>query len=286
MTTEEAREMTTEEALEMADGIKFVFADCDGDRAMIALAAEVRMLRADIATVKARTCVHCGCMVNVGGQCENCLEVERLRAEVRGVHAELFSERDLIARLREGLEAIRAHRDNLLADAHSRAFTPATVREKWQSEENPPVDRLDIERYFVVVTRGGMRFVAWRDGEQWIIHKPYESGTMTLDNVRLWLELPKLDDQERGATAAEAPTESTEVPCSEFRLPVVAGRRSLQSNADFERACLVHIERLQLGIGDYDSAMLATFAEAVRMVREYTDAMQVRNHNTGLSGER
>jgi hypothetical protein len=93
-----------------------------------------------------------------------------------------------------------------------------------------------------------------------------------------------LDDPARAATAAEAPTESPEVPCSEFRLPVVAGRRSLQSNADLEHACLVHIERLQLGIGDYDSAMLATFAEAVRMVREYTDAMQVRNHNTGLSG--
>lgn len=52
--------------------------------------AEVRMLREEIATVKARTCVHCGCMVNVGGQCDNCRELERLRAEVRGVHAELF----------------------------------------------------------------------------------------------------------------------------------------------------------------------------------------------------
>ena len=63
---------------------------------------------------------------------------------------------------------------------------------------------------------------------------------------------------------------------SEFRLPVVAGRRSSQSNADFERACLVHIERLQHGLGPYDSAMMATFCEAVRMVREYSDAMQVR----------
>jgi hypothetical protein len=57
---------------------------------------------------------------------------------------------------------------------------------------------------------------------------------------------------------------------------VVVGRRSEMSNADFERACLVHIERLQHGIGPYDSAMLATFCEAVRMVREYSDAMQVR----------
>jgi hypothetical protein len=46
------------------------------------------------------------------------------------------------------------------------------------------------------------------------------------------------------------------------------------SNADFERACLVHIEQLQHGMGPYDSAMLATFCEAVRMVREYSDAMQ------------
>jgi hypothetical protein len=48
------------------------------------------------------------------------------------------------------------------------------------------------------------------------------------------------------------------------------------TNADFERACLVHIERLQHGLGLYDSAMMATFCEAVRMVREYTDAMQVK----------
>lgn len=44
--------------------------------------------------------------------------------------------------------------------------------------------------------------------------------------------------------------------CSEFRLPVVAGRRSEMSNAAFERACLVHIERLQHGIGLYDCAMM------------------------------
>jgi hypothetical protein len=58
-----------------------------------------------------------------------------------------------------------------------------------------------------------------------------------------------------------------------FELPVVAGRRMTQSNADFERACLVHIERLQNGIGSYDSAMLDTFCEAVRLVREYTYIM-------------
>lgn len=71
--------------------------------------------------------------------------------------------------------------------------------------------------------------------------------------------------------------------CSEFRLPVVEGRRASTSNADFERACLVHIERLQHGLGPYDSAMMATFCEAVRMVREYSDAMQIRTPNATLS---
>jgi len=73
---------------------------------------------------------------------------------------------------------------------------------------------------------------------------------------------------------------------SEFRLPVVHGRRSSTSNADFERACLVHIERLQHGMGPYDSAMMATFCEAVRMVREYSDAMQVRTPNAGVEGRK
>jgi hypothetical protein len=73
--------------------------------------------------------------------------------------------------------------------------------------------------------------------------------------------------------------------CSEFQLPVVAGRRSSMSNADFERACLVHIERLQCGLGLYDSAMMATFCEAVRMVREYSDAMQSRARLPVLAGD-
>lgn len=60
-------------------------------------------------------------------------------------------------------------------------------------------------------------------------------------------------------------------------LPSVAGRRIRGSNADFERACLVHIDRLQGGLGDYDSALLDTLCEAVRLVREYSDAMAVKN---------
>lgn len=61
-----------------------------------------------------------------------------------------------------------------------------------------------------------------------------------------------------------------------LNLPEVAGRRIRGSNADFERACLVHIERLQHGIGPYDSAMLDTFCEAVRLAREYTDAVNTK----------
>lgn len=64
---------------------------------------------------------------------------------------------------------------------------------------------------------------------------------------------------------------------SAVALPTVAGRRLRGSNADFERACLVHIERLQSGLGDYDSAMLDTFCEAVRLCREYSDAMAMPN---------
>lgn len=71
---------------------------------------------------------------------------------------------------------------------------------------------------------------------------------------------------------------------SEFRLPEVGGRRLRTSNADFERACLVHIERLQHGIGPYDSAMLDTFCEAVRCVREYSDAMNTQNKELSNSG--
>ncbi len=67
---------------------------------------------------------------------------------------------------------------------------------------------------------------------------------------------------------------------ADFKLPVVSGTLEC-SNANFERACLVHIERLQRGIGEYDGWMLATFCDAVRMVREYnkyvTDSVELAN---------
>lgn len=59
-------------------------------------------------------------------------------------------------------------------------------------------------------------------------------------------------------------------------LPKVAGRTIRGSNRDFERSCQVHIDRLQDGLGPYDSAMMDTFAEAIRLGREYSDAMQER----------
>lgn len=65
------------------------------------------------------------------------------------------------------------------------------------------------------------------------------------------------------------------LPEHSLNLPNVDGRRIRGSNDDFERACLVHIERLQHGVGDYDSAMLDTFCEAVRLVREYNDSAEV-----------
>jgi hypothetical protein len=76
------------------------------------------------------------------------------------------------------------------------------------------------------------------------------------------------------ATGASGSAETTG-----FCLPVVAGRLSSMRNADFERSCPVHIERLQHG---YDSSMMATFCEAIRMVREYSYTMQGCTSDTNL----
>ena len=76
------------------------------------------------------------------------------------------------------------------------------------------------------------------------------------------------------ALSSNPPPNSSESPNSSAPSVQVAGRME-RSNADFERACLVHIERLQEGFGDYDSAMMATFCDAVRMVRAYSESMQV-----------
>ena len=48
-----------------------------------ALADEVRRLQEHkhFQVMHASTCVHCGARANVGGQCDNCREIERLREE-------------------------------------------------------------------------------------------------------------------------------------------------------------------------------------------------------------
>lgn len=53
---------------------------------------------------------------------------------------------------------------------------------------------------------------------------------------------------------------------------VVAGRRMDRSNADFERACCVLINE-QVENPNGDSHIVAVLADAVRLCREYTDAM-------------
>ncbi len=79
---------------------------------------------------------------------------------------------------------------------------------------------------------------------------------------------------------------TTEMPedNKSFVLPVVVGRSIRGSIANFEQACLVHIERLQNGMGDYDSAMLDTFCEAVRLGREYCDSVNLE-HSAKLQKE-
>ncbi len=57
----------------------------------------------------------------------------------------------------------------------------------------------------------------------------------------------------------------------------VAGRRCDRSNADMERACLVLLTEEQEK-GDFsNSALVATLADMVRLIREYTDTMNSPN---------
>lgn len=62
----------------------------------------------------------------------------------------------------------------------------------------------------------------------------------------------------------------------QLQLPEVGGRRVDRSNADMEHAFLVCLAREQEK-GDFaDNALVATLCDGVRIVREYSDAMQVR----------
>lgn len=87
------------------------------------------------------------------------------------------------------------------------------------------------------------------------------------------MEEPLTDHTDTGPACSIAQGGPQSAPTA----PTVAGRRIRGSNNEFEHACLVHIERLQHSLGDYDSAMLDTFCEAVRLVREYSDAMAIPN---------
>ena len=60
-----------------------------------------------------------------------------------------------------------------------------------------------------------------------------------------------------------------------LHLPVVAGRFVSRSNADLERACLVHIANEQAKLLP-DNALIATLADCARLTREYSDAMNRR----------
>ena len=68
----------------------------------------------------------------------------------------------------------------------------------------------------------------------------------------------------------------------EQSLPFVHGRKCSINICDFNRECLVQIGRLRDGLGPYDSAMMATLCDAVRMVREYSEAMLFPAANAGL----
>lgn len=63
-----------------------------------------------------------------------------------------------------------------------------------------------------------------------------------------------------------------------FELPSVGGRRMPCSNAEFEHRCLAALYREQ-GKIDPDNVIVALLCDAVRCVREYSDAMQSSIHD-------
>lgn len=65
-------------------------------------------------------------------------------------------------------------------------------------------------------------------------------------------------------------------------LPLVGGRRMDCSNAMFEQRCLICLAREQEKLHP-DNGLIAVLCDAVRCVREYTDAMAVREDQSELS---
>lgn len=60
-----------------------------------------------------------------------------------------------------------------------------------------------------------------------------------------------------------------------YNLPLVDGRTINRSLADFERACLVCLQNEQAK-GDFsDSHLIGVLADAVRLAREYCDAVKI-----------
>lgn len=69
-----------------------------------------------------------------------------------------------------------------------------------------------------------------------------------------------------------------------YALPTVGGRRVRTSNAEFERKCLVMLGEEQKKPSP-DSALVDLLCEAVRLAREYSDAMNdSRVPSEGWSG--
>ena len=62
----------------------------------------------------------------------------------------------------------------------------------WMSVKDKPLEDNSV-RYFVVVTTGMMRYIAWRKNGRWIIHDPEDSGNdLCLGNVAEWMKLPPI----------------------------------------------------------------------------------------------
>lgn len=135
-----------------------------------------------------------------------------------------------------------------------------------------------------------------RDGKQWYID-PWDGKEREFthgDRIIMMGQIPENQIQDSEISESKAPdntprtiaaskpvplppmelieTDTTDVPKYE-PLPTVAGRRIATSNAAFEQACLVHIAAIQASPLP-DNALLNTLCEAVRLVREYSDAMQ------------
>lgn len=66
--------------------------------------------------------------------------------------------------------------------------------------------------------------------------------------------------------------QKTLAPCPQRELPAVGGRRIDCSNATFERRALIALANEQAKLSP-DNALVALYCDAVRLTREYSDAM-------------